>query len=84
MTERKQQRLFAASVKADETRIRLKGAVEALGDDNELSLGDTVEVRVIGHVIGAGYDLVEEDGQDRLIRRYTVKLDNVKAELANE
>lgn len=70
-----QQRMFPG-IKVDQTRIRVKGGVEADYTGAELALGDTVTLTIVGHVTAAG--VVLDEKLEQTVRHFVMSADTVK------
>lgn len=68
---RKQQALFQAKT-ADETRIRVQGSITAAIEE-QLAFGDTVDIRVIGHVKRG---VTEQHDSGVIVQEYVIKVDD--------
>ena len=73
MPPRKQQTLFE-SAKVDETRVRIKGTLRVPSSE-ALTIGDTVEIGVVGHVVEVAFSQHESG---LLVREHLIAIDNSK------
>jgi hypothetical protein len=72
----RQTRLFGG-VKVDETRMRVKGGVDIVADQ-DLALGDVVEFAITGHVCGVAIEIVKDGDGSRIVRTHVIRVDSVK------
>jgi chorismate synthase len=72
----RQQSLFPG-IQVDQTKIHVKGKVEAGYDTgNKLTLGDVIQIVVTGHITGIGVGLDEK--LEQTVGHYVMTADNVK------